>query len=326
MTKNRSLRILSIVVIIYMLMALLWWAILLHRKNNEVFILKADLLKEQYMTKAGIAQLDVTTLPEYTVLETDYNRQMYMILGEAIVFGITLILGVYFINRAFVRELTAAEKQKNFLLSITHELKSPLASINLILSTFIKRDLPKEKVAELSQDGLNESVRLEELFNKILTATRLDKAYPFNFENTDLSNVVYQVASSFNKRHPDVEVDINVQTDIYKEVDRESIVSLIKNLLENAYKYSPKNKQIGINLKRNENQVVLTVADNGVGIDKSEKSKVFDQFYRVGNEETRESKGTGLGLYIVNQIVNAHKAKIKILDNEGGGSKFQITF
>lgn len=325
MKKNRSLRILSVIVIVYMLMALLWWAILLHRKNNDVFVLKANLLKEQYMTKAGIAKLDVTTLPEYEELRSDYDRQMYMILGEAAVFGITLIMGIYFINRAFVRELSAAEKQKNFLLSITHELKSPLASINLILSTFIKRDLPSEKVKELSQDGLNESVRLEELFNKILIATRLDKAYPFNFEETDLSNTVHNVLQSFKKRHLDAVMEVDIQKDIIKDVDRESIVSVVKNLLENAYKYSTKEKQISLSLKQDMNKTILTVGDNGIGIAKTERNKIFDQFYRIGDEETRESKGTGLGLYIVNQIVTAHNGKIKVLDNPKGGTKFEIT-
>jgi len=277
------------------------------------------------MTQAGISKLDVTTLPEYEELKSDYDRQMYMILGEAVVFGVTLILGIYFINRAFVRELSAAEKQKNFLLSITHELKSPLASINLILSTFIKRKLPEEKIKELSQDGLNESVRLEELFNKILIATRLDKAYPFNFEETDLSNTVYNVAQSFQKRHPNVDMDINIQTDIIKDVDRESIVSVVKNLLENAYKYTSDKKHISISLQQDSGNIYLKVGDNGIGIAKNEKTKVFDQFYRVGNEDTRASKGTGLGLYIVNQIVTAHNGKIKILDNPKGGSIFQIT-
>ena len=306
-------------------MALLWWAILLHRKNNEVFVLKADLLKEQYMTKAGIAKLDVTTLPEYDELKSDYERQMYMILGEAAVFGITLIMGIYFINRAFVRELLSAEKQKNFLLSITHELKSPLASINLILSTFIKRDLPSEKIKELSEDGLNESVRLEELFNKILIATRLDKAYPFNFEETDLSNTVYNVVESFKKRHLDVAMKVDIQTNVIKDVDREGFVSVVKNLLENAYKYSTQEKQISLSLNQEGGKTILTVSDNGIGIAKAERIKVFDQFYRIGNEETRESKGTGLGLYIVNQIVTAHNGKIKILDNPEGGTKFEIT-
>ena len=324
MKKNRSLRILSTIVIIYMLMALLWWAILLHRKNNEVFILQADLLKEQYMTKAGIAQLDVTTLPEFEELKAQYNRQMYMILGEAAVFGITLMLGFYFINRAFVRELNAAEKQKNFLLSITHELKSPLASINLILSTFIKRNLPEDKIKELSQDGLNESERLEELFNKILTAARLDEAYPFNFEETNLSNVVQGIVEAFQREHDDVEVTTNIQKEVIKKVDRESMVSVVKNLLENAYKYTKDNKQIIITLKQESDKVYLIVTDNGIGIAKNEKEKVFDQFYRIGSEDTRESKGTGLGLYIVNQIISAHNGKIKIHDNPGGGTQIEI--
>ncbi|MDF1699147.1 MAG: HAMP domain-containing sensor histidine kinase [Saprospiraceae bacterium] len=277
------------------------------------------------MNKAGIAQLDVTTLPEYKELLKDYNRQMYMILGEAAVFGITLILGIYFINRAFARELTAAEKQKNFLLSITHELKSPLASINLILSTFIKRNLPAEKVNELSQDGLKECVRLEDLFNKILIATRLDKAFPFNFEETDLSNTVYQVVQSFKKSHADVLLNIDIQDNIIKAVDRESMVSVVKNLLENAYKYSSAEKQIGVSLKQVDGKIYLVVADNGVGIAKNERVKIFEQFYRIGSEETRESKGTGLGLYIVNKIVKAHNGQIGIESNTGGGTKFIIT-
>lgn len=308
-----------------MLMALLWWAILLHRKNNEAFVLKAELLKEQYMTQAGIAEMDVTTLPEYQKLMSAYNRQMYMILGEAAVFGVTLIMGIYFINRAFVRELSAAEKQKNFLLSITHELKSPLASINLILSTFIKRELPQEKIKELSEDGLSESVRLEELFNKILIATRLDKAYPFNFEETDLSNTIYKVTESFQKKHPEVELSTDIETDIVKDVDRESIVSVVKNLLENAIKYNSGHKRINLRLSRRGDKVLLEVGDNGIGIAKNERTKVFEQFYRVGSEHTRSSKGTGLGLYIVHQVVTAHNGKIKIVDNPGGGTKFHIT-
>ena len=172
---------------------------------------------------------------------------------------------------------------------------------------------------------MNESKRLEELFNKILIATRLDKAYPFNFEETDLSNTVYNVVDSFQRSHPDVSMETDIQTDIIREVDRESIVSVVKNLLENAYKYSSGTKHISVSLEQEGANIYLEVSDNGIGIAKNERSKVFDQFYRIGSEETRNSKGTGLGLYIVNQIVNAHNGKIKILDNEGGGTKFQIT-
>ena len=94
--------------------------------------------------------------------------------------------------------------------------------------------------------------------------------------------------------------------------------------MENAHKYSTNDKHISISLKREGTNVLLEVSDNGIGIAKNERTKVFDQFYRIGNEDTRDSKGTGLGLYIVNQIVTAHNGKIKIIDNPGGGTIFQI--
>lgn len=323
--NNKRLRILSFIVITYMLIALLWWAILLHRKNKEAFVLKSQLMEEQFMTNAGVSTVDVTTLPDFAQVKSDYDRQMYMIFGEAVVFGITLILGIYFINRAYVRELSAAEKQKNFLLSITHELKSPLASINLILSTFIKRDLPQDKVKELSEDGLRESTRLEELFNKILISTRLGQGYHFNFESANLSELISKGVDLFSRSHPDVSLTQEIQSNIVKNVDQESIVSVIKNLLENAYKYSLESKKIDIKLTDKSGVTTLVVSDNGRGIPKEERAKVFDQFYRVGSENTRNAKGTGLGLYIVHQIVTAHKGKIKINDNPSGGTKFTIT-
>ncbi len=308
-----------------MLMALLWWAILLHRKNTEVFVLKSDLLKEQFMNTAGVANVDVTTMPEFKELKSEYERQMYMIFGEAVVFGITLILGIYFINRAYVRELSAADKQKNFLLSITHELKSPLASINLILSTFIKRDLPSDKIKELSSDGLKESTRLEELFNKILISTRLDQAYPFNFESVNISNLISTCANRFQNLHPEAKLIYNIEPEIIHSVDQESMVSVIKNLLENALKYSPDEKEITIDLRRPGNQTIIEVSDHGIGIPKEEKAKIFDQFYRIGSEDTRASQGTGLGLYIVKQIVHAHDGSIKVNNNDGLGTKLTIT-
>lgn len=308
-----------------MLLALLWWAILLHRQNTEIFVLKSDLLKERFINASGVSNVDVTEMSQFTELKSEYNRQMYMIFGEALVFGLTLIVGIYFINRAYSTELAVAEKQKNFLLSITHELKSPLASINLILSTFIKRTLPDDKIKELSADGLKESTRLEELFNKILISTRLGQAYPFNYENANISELVSTCVDRFENLHPEAEIIKNIEPGIIHSIDQESIVSVIKNLLENALKYSPDKKQIHIDLIKSGSNTIIEVADHGVGIEKEEREKIFDQFYRIGSEDTRASKGTGLGLYIVKQIVQAHKGKIKVTNNDGIGTKFIIT-
>ena len=167
MNKNRNLRFVSYLVIGYMVMALAWWAILLFRNNKETHLLQMELL--QYKYGRELSELNnIENLAEFREIEKDYKRQNYMILGEAGVFIMALLMGMYFIQRTFIQELQIAERQKNFLLSITHELKSPLASIQLILSTFKRKMLPQEKTVELAEDGISEVKRLEELFNKIL--------------------------------------------------------------------------------------------------------------------------------------------------------------
>jgi two-component system sensor histidine kinase CiaH len=110
-------------------------------------------------------------------------------------------------------------------------------------------------------------------------------------------------------------------------VDKESFYSLVYNIAENAVKYSTENQGlIDIELKSFNGSILLIVKDQGIGIPVSEKSKVFDQFYRIGQEEVRSSKGTGLGLYIANQIAKAHSGKISISDNNPSGSVFTVQF
>ena len=104
------------------------------------------------------------------------------------------------------------------------------------------------------------------------------------------------------------------------------MISLLFNLLENANKYSPFGEPISVSLKGTEHLVLLEIVDLGVGIPDEERKTVFEKFHRVGNEQTRSQKGTGLGLYIVKEICKAHRAEIKISDNTPRGSRFQITF
>ena len=322
---NRRLRILSFIVMTYMLAALCWWAVLLYRKNTEVFKLESQLLQEKYINDLGIPSLDVTTLPEFELLHQSFNRQMNMIMGEAVVFGFVLILGIYFINRAFNKELAVAERQQNFLLSITHELKSPLASINLILDTFIKRSLPQDKIEELSNDALKESTRLDNLFNKILLATRLDQAYQYIYQEINFSAFLKSETEKFQRVHTDVKIRTDITENITLKIDENGFLSVINNLLENAVKYNIADpKEIEIELKLTPQRVVLIINDNGIGLESKEFEKIFDQFYRVGPEDTRTSKGTGLGLYIVRQIVKAHKGKISVASSQLGGSRFEI--
>ena len=308
-----------------MLAALCWWAVLLHRKNVEVFKLESKLLVERHLNDIGVPSVDITTLPEYAELKQNYESQTIMIASEAMVFGIVLILGIYFINRAFSRELAVAEKQKNFLLSITHELKSPLASINLILDTFVKRDLPPDRIKEFSKDALTESTRLDELFNKILLATRLGSTHQFAMQQTNISSIIEHTLQKIERVHTELTLTSDIQKSVICKVDESAMASVLHNLVENALKYTTGQPKVHITLAIRQARAVLSISDNGIGIAPNERQRIFEQFYRIGSEDTRTSKGTGLGLYIVKEIVTAHKGKIKVADNTEGGTTFEIS-
>jgi signal transduction histidine kinase len=121
-------------------------------------------------------------------------------------------------------------------------------------------------------------------------------------------------------------VNSNIHSNIFIQAEENMFVSLLFNLLENANKYSPASEPISVLLKGSEHIVLLEISDFGIGIPNEERKSVFEKFYRVGNEQTRSQKGTGLGLYIVKEICKAHKAEITIGDNSPRGSRFQITF
>ena len=310
----------------YMLLALIWWSVLLTRNNQALLIARIEAMQLKYGKIYQTDSFNITNLPEYTQMVEKSERQHYMIIGEGIVFGVMLIIGIWFIQKSLDRELESAGKQKNFLLSVTHELKSPIASINLILQTLLRRDLNKEKSLELYKNALSESTRLEKLINNMLFTTKINTSYQYNFEPTDISQLTQENVQKFRFQYPEVHFRDDITNEIHTMVDREAYVSLLINLLENAEKYTGSSKEIFLSLHPSgTNTVILSVKDNGYGILPTEKDKVFDQFYRSGSEETRRTKGTGLGLYIVKKIVQAHKGKVRILDNQPAGSIIEVT-
>ena len=123
-----------------------------------------------------------------------------------------------------------------------------------------------------------------------------------------------------------VPVGFTIEDNIRMKADVSAMTSVIINLVENAYKYSPKNSEIDVQLFQKENEVFFIVKDEGVGIKEADKEKIFDKFYRVGNEDTRATKGTGLGLFIVKEVVVFHNGSIKLKPNKPKGSIFEVKF
>ena len=325
--KGDKLRFLYYTVILYMAAAFTWWAILLNRKNAEAFDAKLDLAKYSAI-QTGTYQDQKTFMLSQEVIDlvTKKKSQEKMIMGEAIVFILTLLIGIYLINRAYKKEKDSSTQRKNFLLSITHELKSPLASIGLVLDTFKKRDLNKDQSLKLTNNALKETNRLNELVDNLLMATKVDTEYTPALEKLDLKSMINEVISKVQTKYPNAVFAKQFPSDAVSITgDKNGLISLMTNLLENAVKYSPKTPKIDLSLSKEKGSIQLKVADQGVGIPDAEKKKVFDRFYRIGNEDTRKSKGTGLGLYIVGQIVKKHGGKIDVVDNLPKGTVFEIS-
>jgi K+-sensing histidine kinase KdpD len=255
------------------------------------------------------------------------RNKIFMIIGEGGVFLLLLFLGVWWIKKNVWQDLKRAQKEKNFLLAVTHELKTPIAAIRLNSQTLKNRKLTEEQSQDLCADIITESNRLETLVNNILLATQFEQNTSLgNWQKTDLSALVEAQIKRFQQLFPDRTVNSNIQSAIFLQAEENMLVSLLFNLLENANKYSPISEPIVVSLKASEHLILLEISDYGIGIPSEERKSIFEKFHRVGNEQTRSQKGTGLGLYIVKEICKTHKAEITISDNTPRGSRFKITF
>ncbi len=289
--------------------------------NNEIMHLKSEvnLLK-------GESPEEV--IANGNELNAKLRARWLMISSEGSVFICLLLLGGYQVRKTLKKENALAQQQQNFLLSVTHELKSPIASTKLQLQTLLKHELDRAKQKEIITNAISDTERLNNLVENILLAAKIENSVysiykePFNISEY-LADGLKQTIKSFNYKQ---KVILNIEPNIRMNIDKTSFPSIILNLFENAVKYSPENTTITIGLKKQNEKIILSVADEGVGISDPEKITIFQKFYRVGNEEVRKTKGTGLGLYIVNYLVTQHNGTITVKNNIPKGSIFEVVF
>jgi len=257
-------------------------------------------------------------------------RRIGMILSEASMFLLVLIVGVIYMHRSVKKERKLHEQKRNFLLSVTHELKSPLASIKLYLQTINKRELNKQQIMSFIDKCLLDVERLDDLVENMLLASKIEnQSYTFPKEKFSLSALVDSVVNRLQINKCDFTkqlINAEIEPKIEITGDKFALSSVVTNLVENAIKYSQPCEEVNVKLFRKEGSIYLQVADRGIGIADDEKERIFDRFYRVGSEDTRNTKGTGLGLYIVKQVLDKHDADIFVRDNRPKGSVFEVVF
>jgi signal transduction histidine kinase len=276
-----------------------------------------------------IAQLnknDAAYNQQLSKVNNDHVRRTAQYISEGITFVIVTLIGAVFVYRSVRKQFLLTRQQQNFMMAVTHELKTPIAVVSLNLETLQKRKLEEEKQQRLIGTTLKEAERLNDLTTNILVASQLERNYTPDKEDIELSELTEKCIADFAHRYPAGNISKNIETGISINGDKLLLQLLINNLLDNAAKYSPKEKNIFVELKRQNNSILLKVADEGIGIDDREKKKIFDIFYRSGSEAIRKTKGTGLGLYLCKRIAENHRAKIKVTGNQPKGSIFIIEF
>ena len=255
------------------------------------------------------------------------SKKTLMLLGEGSVFFIILIIGVFIILRACKRERELTLQQENFVLSVTHELKTPIASVKLFLQTLQKRELPDDKKIEIYQRSLAEINRLDGLVNNILLARSIENEnYFLNKQEVNLKSFIEErialLENSILKSH---KIELYLE-EVTIAIDPLGFESILINLIENTKKYSESNSTIKIHLSQKTEGALFQITDEGIGIPKEKRELVFSKFYREENEMTRKSKGTGLGLYITKFLVEQHNGRIELKGNKPQGLIVAIEF
>lgn len=311
------IRLISSALMGYLLLASMWWAYLLLRENDALYRADYQLLQ----LRTPIAQP-----ADWAELDAKHHRKRRMIVLEGIVLTAFLAGGLWLVRRSVRKEVDLAQQRRNFMLSITHELKSPIAALRLAFETMQRRTLTQPQIERLCGQGLGDALRLQTLVDDLLLGARLEQGWKPYPEPVDIGTTVRQIMESLRLRFPKANLVVDVPADLPSmSVDKSGLTAIVQNLLENAIKYSPEGSPVVLRAEQMPQALCIEVADAGQGIPASERSAIFEKFYRLGNEETRQTTGTGLGLYIVRAVATAHRGQVVVRDNEPQGTIFSVT-
>ena len=225
---------------------------------------------------------------------------------------------------------TQEEKRQEFVSNASHELKTPLSAIRLISDSILSApDADREMIEEFLGDMNNEVDRLTRIINKLLELTKMDNQRTMEenkFELTNVSEIVLAIAKSLYPlaEKKGIRFTCEVQGDIYILLDKDRIWEAIYNIADNSIKYTPENGEVRISVEKDEQNAIISVKDNGIGIAPENQHMIFDRFYRVDKARARETGGTGLGLAIALSGVELHGGNIEVESEEGKGSLFRI--
>ena len=359
-TLRRATQVAFVVIIVFVLSQVVWWIVFQHNYIARMTDLTLTAWQRDAAFVTSLAAEDQQAALEqfpYLQLEDGHvsvnpvaaqtfrNEQqgyLRMFAFEGPFFVLVVLSGLFIIHRNLQAERELKARQQNFLNAISHEFKTPLSSIKLLLETALYRALDPtfdpEKTRKYLTRMQGELARLETTSEQVLAAARLERPdiantlIPMDFGET-VTTIVNRLKPGLEARGATLTLELHTPlsntnqhntTPLSVPLDEAALSLIISNLLDNAIKYSPgKAKPITVRVRAEKHHAILEVDDAGIGITEGECGRIFDKFYRVGNEMTRQSKGIGLGLYLVQTTVEAMNGWVRCMPL-AQGSRFAV--
>jgi len=274
---------------------------------------------------SGLATVRVEAVD---ALEQEAASRINRFIWEGGFFLAVLIGGMAILTRTIRRDAELRQRQQNFLAAVSHEFKSPLASMRLSAETLLMRATDPD-TKRLGQRVLEDGERLLRMINNLLETTRLEEGrHTLESEPVALQEIVGHCVAEIAERArlSDIAIDAQIPDGLIVAADRAAFETVLRNVLDNALKacVAGDGSKIGIAAARDAAQIVVTVRDDGLGFPPAEAAMIFEKFYRLGDELRRSTPGTGLGLYIVRRLVELSGASIDA-SSEGPGHGATIT-
>lgn len=250
----------------------------------------------------------------------------WVILAEGLLLLVAILIGVYVIFLFWSRQAALLREQKLFISQVTHELKSPLASLQLHLETIRRHQPSPERMAAFLETMMGDAARLNGLIDNLLSASRVEQEnWELHCQNTNFSALVERYFRSRQFTLPRAgKLTLEIEPGLHAMIDRDAMETVFRNLLENAILYSDGPPDITVRLRGEEGHCHLDIADRGRGIEARDQRKIFNMFYRV-RRRNENIRGSGLGLFIVRANIEKHGGQIGVESaGAGKGTTFRI--
>ena len=252
----------------------------------------------------------------------------WVVLLEGCFLMMVILAGVYLIFVYWNKQARLNKMQSNFVSSVSHELKSPLASIQLYLETIKYHDVSREETRDFVEIMLTDTERLSRLIDNILEAASTEpKKMQLQFQPVEMKSFLAELITGYQRQFEEKEFDarLEIKDAPTLNLDKRAIRMVFNNLIGNALRYSSQGVPFTIRMRNQGKYCEIEFADSGIGLSQKELKKVFRKFYRVQNRETQNIEGAGLGLFISREILKNHKGKIQVSsEGKGKGSTFKV--